>query len=275
MSRNLNHGWYNPAVIAGGKKLDADRTDTRDKNMNVLKTNQLYRPDIRAFNSDWIGQQPLPIQGNITGGETATLTKLTERYPFTYTIPDEKKWNVRRRFTDDKGNAMLIGRDRGRVWEGGVGLVPGEFNTVGKVMLDESYFDFVQREMEREEADAFKCFVFNNMDISTPVKKEYWKKRCPDLFEELKIGLTKKIADEFTEAIIGLNGPQNEEDYEWLWKNVVQKQLYTTKLDANGNYPPRGPTTRPYPQGAIDLNPATSRVVNQNRDPNELMQLQL
>lgn len=260
----FNHGQQNPQALAEGKRLDAVRTLNRDEHMQLYVTPPLSADSIDPYNPQWENSTSTDASDirNIQSSLGHSRNNLKYRYPFTYTIPEEKKWNLHRRFTDERGNALPIDRDPVR-------------GVMGKVMLGPDYFAFVNKMMQKEEAEAFKCFCYNQMDISTPVKKAYWKKRCPELYQELVDGLFKKMSIRFKEDTINLLGAENEQDYEWLWENVVKKQLYTTDyFDANVRgqggqvmqYPPQAPTTKPYPQGEIDL--ATN-----TRNPDGLMNL--
>lgn len=158
---------------------------------------------------------------------------LTSRLPFTYTIPEEEKFVIRRRFTDDLGNAKFD--------------FMGKNQAVGKVMLSPEYWDFVIKEMEREEAMALKTFIFNTMlkDFDRPTGKKYWKKRCPELFQELKDALKAKAANQYRKACIALDEPQNEDDFKFVYDQFVHPNIYATVQSMpdtipNDMYDPQG-----------------------------------
>lgn len=242
-----NNNSYNPAVNAGGKALAAARDRTWTEAQRTLNTPRLDNNVLYPFGAEFTQTIRGRGQNKAAQNFESSIVDLTKRYPFTYTIPEEKKFAVRRRFTNEDGTARYVG-DR----------PPLDASVMGKVYVGPEYFDYVAKEMEREEAEAFKCFVFNNMDISDPVKKEYWKKKCPALFEELLTALAIQRATEFKRDMILLYSPQNEEEFEFLYEQLMKPDQYTSTLSP-AIAPQRNVPTMPWPQ-ATDRSVPISKI---------------
>jgi hypothetical protein len=240
---NFNHGIYNPAVNQKGKILDQSRTFIRNDQRKVLKTPELNQGGFQPlfpFNREWFDDQKPSTRRVITEEVEKTNKALTRRYPFTY-IADpnaEKKFAVRSRFVDEKGRAINI-QDQ-----------PG--NKMGLAYLPPEYFQWRMDQMKKDEAEQFKVWVFNQMDISTPVKKEYWKKRCPELFDELMEATAHEYERAYMTSMIELYSPQTEDEFLWLYNNVYMRGLYNNIVQPDGPNPPN-PSSLPFPQLANDL----------------------
>lgn len=258
----------NSKTLARGIALDQGRTQTRNVHQQILDVPKRRVRDVIPVGQEWAtsSEPTTEEKNNIRNNLTEARKNLQQRYPWTYTIPEEKKFNVIRRYTDQQGRALLL--------DGQTNIGTGEENPVlGQAYVGPEYFEFVQKEMEREEAMDFKAFCYNNMDISTPLKKEYWKAKCPELFQELIDALKMRQLLEFRKALICLEGPKGEDDFEFVYQNFVKPNLYTENLEKNKEYPPNAPTTLPFPQGAID-HPASGDP-NFRRDWNEFNQLRI
>lgn len=249
----------NPRALTQGRALDHDRTVTRNVHQQILEVARRSGPDVFPMNEDWaINSASEQQTRNISKSMTKVRRDLTQRYPWTYNIDEEKKFNVIRRYTDEQGRARLL--------DGRTNIGADDNSIVGQAYVGPEYFEFVQKEMEREEAMAFKAFCYNNMDISTPLKKEYWKAKCPELFQELIDALKMKQLLDFKKALIALEGPKGEADFEFVYKNFVNPDIYAQNIDPNKQYPPQAPTTLPFPQGALPL--AQNVPLIENPDPN-------
>jgi hypothetical protein len=199
------------------------------------------------FNSDWMNNGATSTQSNAITEVRENLEKtVNQRYPFTYVIPEEEKYHIQRRFTNDDGQALSMDRY--------TGVDPAAMNsTMGQVFLGPEYFDYAAKEMERDQAVKFKTWVLNNMDISSLLKKEYWKKRAPVLYQELISALLKKQAQELKLSMLNLVGPDNEADWEYVYTHMVQPELYNKPMQADGS---TAPTVLPYPQSTSIQNNA-------------------
>lgn len=166
----------------------------------------------------------------LQSAETARIAQ-SSMYPFTYDIPDRDYWESRARYTDEDGMA----------------LYPDQKSVMGKVFVGPEYFDYIRRINEREEAIKFQEWVLNQLDISTPVKKDYVKRRFPHLFDLILQGQAKNLREKFTKDMVLLMGPKTIEDWRYVYNNIVKKDLYTRPLinnrDMFNNYQP----ALPYP----------------------------
>lgn len=257
----------NSKTLARGIALDQGRTQTRNVHQQILDVPKRKPSDVFPTGQEWaIESASIEEKNDIRKNLSGVRRDLNQRYPWTYNIPEEKKFNVIRRYTDSQGRALLL--------DGQTDIGAGNNNPVlGQAYVGPEYFEFIQKEMEREEAMAFKAFCFNNMDISTPLKKEYWKKKSPELFQELIDALKMKQLLAFRKALICLEGPKGEDDFEFVYQNFVKPNLYTENIEQNKEYPPNAPTTLPFPQGAIDY--PESYDPNFRRNWNEFNQLRI
>lgn len=263
---------FDPRVISRGKALDQIRTAGRNEYNKVLDVHKRPVGDYLPVNTDWLlGHSTKTQFDNVYKQTNKVRDEFKQLYPFTYPIPEEKKFNVIRRYTDEQGQARLL--DGTTTLGDNTYGTPGYNPVLGQVYLGPEYFEFVQKEMEREEAMAFKAYIFNNMDISTPLKKEYWKKKNPELFQELIDALKLRRMVELEKDLIALEGPQGEEDFRAIYAHFVRPDLYAKPLNATESFPPQLPTTSPFPQGAITdpLNPDP----NFRRNKNEFNNMQV
>lgn len=243
----------NPSVLKKGRQLDSSYTEMRDSKARTLKI-----PDpsgeFKYVDNEFVYYNPKiafpykPVQGFPADQSLLiqqvellddTIKELNELYPFTYNIPDEKKFAVWRQMVDNQGIAQVVDSRT------------GNYTPIGKMYVPPDYYTFVKDLMDREEAKDFKAFVFNNMDISDPVKKDYWKKKNPELFNELMQGYNRKEMLRYLMSYITLKGPETEEEWKFLYNYGVLNRLTQKDVKPDKNYPPNLPYSLPYPRGSI------------------------
>lgn len=257
---------YNPIYQRSGKELDKREQASWNKAYSTLKSGPLptskmtgatpsfmyLKKPVRAVNQGDNVRETID-RDNINAGHERVRQDLDTRYPFTYPIPQEKKWNLRDRFVSEEGQALFPAPNMSASQT----ATGRDLPSVGKVFVPESYWDYQWQLYEREEVEAFKDFCFAQMDISTPVKKEYWKKRCPALFKELVQGLVLKRQKEYNLDMLDLFDPQTIDDFQYLYDNMVKPDLYAKDMENKGilgAQNPPAPTTLPFPQNkATDL----------------------
>lgn len=176
---------------------------------------------------------------------------LTRYYPYTFVIPEEQRYNIQRAVTDESGIAGMP-----------VGLSPdGTESSVGMNFLGKEYWDFLAKELERQRAKEFDEFVIDNMDISTLVKKDYWKKRMPAYYQKVIRGGQMKLEKNFRLGRIMLEGPQSTDDWLFLYNNLVNPMQ--SGLDSGEWGVPAPPLPQDTQQTAQEL-PSTRSVAQNN-----------
>src|ERR1700759_1228058 len=126
-------------------QLASQRAMQQDVIVPKMQSDQLMPVD----NTWWRNQlrSGTAASRNVSNVTEQTREALNSRYNYSYQIPEETKFAVRRRFTDEKGFARydLLGKE----------------TQIGLTHTGPEFWDFVVKEMEREEAMGFKAFVFN------------------------------------------------------------------------------------------------------------------
>lgn len=177
----------------------------------------LGRAKLNTVSPEWYDKSATNDQTNSVKLVTDQVDGLlNSRFPYTYPIPQETKFDIKRRFTDENGfaNFGFLGKDV----------------QIGKAYVTPEYWEFLEKEIEREEAMALKAFQFNTMlaDFDRPTGKQFWKKRNPELFQELKDALIFKHQNQFVKAMIALEGPQTEEEMRFIYNSFVNPKQYAT-----------------------------------------------
>lgn len=259
MSKYQLNTSYRPGVIKQAANLEKSREINRANAAVSYQTESQNYPE-RSDNYNYLSDgyyNNLPDKIKTTYDENleninVQLDLLT---PFTYDIPEEKRWASRARFVDKDGLAKPIVDDS---------LIGNQ--TLGRANVPDEYWDFMVKEMDREEAQQFKLFMFGQMESDNPVKKAYWKRNNPIYYQEMQNGIQEKLKRDFLEQTILLHSPQNEKQFNWLYMNnfptgnMLYNQFLTEKNSEN--YPKSMPTVLPYPQGHINAT-KQKRVVNQ------------
>lgn len=179
----------------------------------TFKTFKMPAPNVGTpFNKEWLAGF---TQANADRSNALLLKSdraqqsLRTYYPYTYVIPEEERWKVQQ-----------------AVGTVGDGVVPafGALNQyMGKALLGEDFFQWQLDENKRQLGLEFEAFVINNMDISTLLKKEYWKKKMPEYYEKVMAGGRKCLFEELRMGKIFLEGPASESDWKFLYNKLVQQ----------------------------------------------------
>jgi hypothetical protein len=93
------------------------------------------------------------------------------------------------------------------------GYLPG----VGVAQATDADFQyFKDKELAEREAD-FKRFFLSNIDLSDPVKQDYYQRLYPEIFSERESLAEKQIEHQAHMMKINLRGPRNMEDWMFLY----------------------------------------------------------
>jgi hypothetical protein len=215
---------YSASLVKKAQRFSDAQLRTQRAMQNDVLVPQLELPNLRVVG---------PKYRTDTSKKTANLYNVTKqaqnalnaRLGYSYDIPEETKWLNRYQNVTDNGLAKFdfFGKDA----------------RLGKVFVPAEYWDFVVKEMEREQAMNLKAFIFNTMleDFHRPEGKAYWKKRCPELFSELKEALKFKHKNEYLKAVIALEDPQTEEEWRFVYDHFIYPQAYATTQVLDGAVP--------------------------------------
>lgn len=220
---------YSAGLVKRAQRFaDAQLASQRKMQQDVIVP-QLPGTSLRPTGHDWSLSEALGGTLDWHNVQIATEQSqqlLNSRYNYSYQIPEETKFLSHRKFTDDAGYARFDILDKKQT-------------QIGNVHVTDQYWDFVVKEMEREEAMGLKAFIFNTMlrDFNRPTGKKYWKKRCPELFEELRQALIFKHQNQFNKAMVALNEPQTEEEWRFVYDQFVKPDAYGTTQVLNGAVP--------------------------------------
>ncbi len=89
------------------------------------------------------------------------------------------------------------------------GIIPG----AGLVVAGDADVSYLRKKGDDSVEAAFKAFLLDQMDLSTPEKQDYWQKNFPWVFEE-KIKLVEAQLDLQSKlAKLRILGPRSQEDY--------------------------------------------------------------
>lgn len=233
---------YNPKEIKRASKLVNEQEALRqDRFKQLAKPGGVARQGDYDFsgdeefyrNQEQGNQRDLQDFKNVDIATDQTRKSLNFLYPYTYDLPDREYWETRAKYTNEKGQALYVDEDPKAV--------------MGQTFVGPEYYDYVRRLQERQEALAFQTWIINQLDFSNPVKKDYVRRRYPQLFEFMVRGEEKKMRDKFTKEMILLKGPRSIEEFRYIYNNVVKSDLYTPPLlsidalNIQTDYPPALP----------------------------------
>lgn len=89
------------------------------------------------------------------------------------------------------------------------GIIPG----AGLAIASDADVSYLRKKGDDSVEAAFKAFLLDQMDLSTPEKQDYWQKNFPWVFEE-KIKLVEAQLDLQSKlAKLRILGPRSQEDY--------------------------------------------------------------
>lgn len=105
---------------------------------------------------------------------------------------------------DTNGLAQILLPDQSRA-----GYTVG---TIGKAYADDDYFEFKKQEADNAQYADFKTWQMSQIDFGNPVKREYWKKKQPELLAEAEKNLIFQNWLELQAYMISTRGYANEEE---------------------------------------------------------------
>lgn len=207
-----------------GAQRQAGKMRQQDDNRFKQRVAELTTqpPDIRIpFSDFWFDQLDPTRKDYIRGEQAKSEEGLMTRYPFTYPIPGDQKYKIMSNYVKDDGTVMG----------------PMGSGVIGKAFASPEYYEYLARRRDRTLAVRFKEFVFNNMDISDLIKKEYWRTRMPLYYNELIRGmqLVGKLKQRRNSIMLlgpGINAEtlaysnkQKDDDWKFLYDLMVQPDV--------------------------------------------------
>lgn len=100
-------------------------------------------------------------------------------------------------------------------------IVPGQ----GVAILDDNYFNWVDRKQDQYQYAKFKSWFLAQIDLSSPEKAAYWKNMAPQIYQERRELFNKQMELTSRVAKINMLGPEDEDDYKLIW--MVQNGMIT------------------------------------------------
>lgn len=214
-----------------------------------FKTLQINPPSTgMPFNPQWVGNLPDAPRIAMLTNMVKSRIALNRMYPYTHVLEDEQKYNIQKNYVDQNGVARSYGSN----------------DPMGKVMVGSEFFDYANAAYNRDLAGEFDTFVMNNMDLTDLVKKEYWKNKLPGYYEKVMKGVEMKMEDDFKASRILLRGPQDDEEWLFLYRYYVNPTELNTPTMINPPNRPKTPLPPKFDLFENYLNTAITMVGPQN-----------
>lgn len=188
-----------------------------------FRTLMLTPPQTGApFNPEWLLKLPVGAKSYMGTKSDEIRSRLNFYYPYTHVLKGDENYGIRKNYVDEQGIARAY---------------DDQSATLGKVHLGPEFWDYANESYNRKLAQEFDQFVMNNMDISTLLKKQYWKKVLPGYYDKLIQGCENQMKKDFRASQIFLKGPQNEEDWEFLYNYIMYQQYSVEGTELTGSVP--------------------------------------
>lgn len=100
---------------------------------------------------------------------------------------------------------------------GGAGFGGAVLKGVGVAQATDADFQYFRDKELAERQGDFKRFFLQNIDLSDPVKQDYYQRMYPSIFEERETLAEKQIEHQAHLMKINLRGPRNMEDWMFLY----------------------------------------------------------
>lgn len=206
---------FNPGAIGQSESLFNMFTRNYYSQLNTLdnKESLVNLNQIMPFGTNWRNKEW------VEGGERHRLAEqavedvdkrrkdfhLTR--PYSYQIPQEQQQNIAKFYTTEKGRLV------------------SDAGTLGQRFVGPEEMKFYQAEYERALVTDFDNWVMKWIwdQCTTPVKREYWKKREPEYWARIMQGMRNDLEANYEIDKILLNDPQNDEDWLKLYMSVYDK----------------------------------------------------
>lgn len=159
------------------------------------------------FSSDWLTNQNQFVKDEVKLYEVEGKKNLQRIYPYTHVLPQEERYKIQADMMKP-GTPLAYAPD-------GSGMI------MGKAYAGPEFFDYKAQELKRGLALAYDQWKLNQIDISTLVKKEYWAKKDPVLYQKVMEGGRRNLELEFKKGLILLEGPKTEADWKFLYEHVI------------------------------------------------------
>jgi len=122
------------------------------------------------------------------------------------------------------------------------GTLPG----VGQVQLGSDFFDYLEKKRQLSLYNEYKKFVYNQIDLSEPQKRDYWQKLFPEFVNDKMEAMEHISKMKERVNLINIRGIQNMNDMlvKWMWDSgrMDQKtQDYAFLFQPKFWYDPDGP----------------------------------
>lgn len=168
---------------------------TNDSNQYEHKVGSNTSPDVNAYLES--KAPDLGVQVSDLGGTVSS------KFPIKLTHADPRDEIMALK-------SQLLAKNGGGA---GGAVLPG----VGMATAtDEDFRYFRDKELAERQGD-FKRFFLQNIDLSDPVKQDYYQRMYPQIFEERESLAEKQIEHQAHLMKINLRGPRNMEDWMFLY----------------------------------------------------------
>lgn len=216
MSNSGGRGKFNPQFAAEAHRFTKGARNTERTNKNDMGTPRLSESQVPFVNKEEYnrlepGQSTAPrmrVARMVTSTNDDTLSAGANR---TEGLADMATGNKEDQHFDNilwynKNYAALPRSDGGTHGQ-----------DLGKVILDDRFFGYLQKKKEQEFFKQYQMFKLNLVDLSSPPLRDYWQKKFPELVQK-KLQFYKNreaIRARFNE--IKIRGPNDRADLEFIY----------------------------------------------------------
>ena len=108
---------------------------------------------------------------------------------------------------------------------------------LGKVFLDDNFFDFLQQKKELEIWNDYENFKLSLINTGYEALREWWKRHHPDLWQKKVQAYNDQLEIKKKYDMLMMTGANSEEDLRWL---------YLASVNAKGSFKPATGEREPF-----------------------------
>lgn len=105
----------------------------------------------------------------------------------------------------------------------------------GKVLLDDGFFDFLQKKKELELWNHYESFKMALVDTKDEPLREWWKRHHPDLWKKKMQAYEDMLEVKKKFDYLMFAGANSEEDLRWLYLASINSNMDTTGVPLSFN----------------------------------------
>lgn len=208
MSQSIRNGSQRRGVA-----LENKSTKIQNK---IIRTQQIPQGQENFYRTNEVGT-PVPYYDQ----NNDLVTKNAEFNPrmlsdMTSAVPGEKRVDTIAQYND--GSGKLYGQTPNPF---GLRQPPANY---GKVILNDQFFDFLQKKRELELWSDFEAFKLSLVDTSNEPLREWWKKHHPELWEKKKKAYEDELEINKKFELLKLMGATTEEDLKWIYLHSLSQK---------------------------------------------------